>query len=190
MVRKTKTVVLQAAVENIKTLRLVFGRVLHHHRQLQEEYLNLLNENERLRKSQGSQTRMGNSSPQIDLLRLPPNMLDMSFMYNEDLNNSIIIPNIGSFPPTPTSIHHLFPNNGRGSLSGCNSPLNAIPLSSFGLPTPNLSNISTTPFPGMLHNESNITLALSSMGGDQLEASINEDHHHGVKRQADFFCLN
>lgn len=45
-----KAVVLQAAVDNIKNLKLVCSKLLASHRQLQEDYLNILVENEKLRK--------------------------------------------------------------------------------------------------------------------------------------------
>jgi len=45
-----KAVVLQAAVDNIKNLKLVCSKLLASHRQLQEDYLNILVENERITK--------------------------------------------------------------------------------------------------------------------------------------------
>jgi len=48
---QNKAVVLQAAVDNIKNLKMVCSRLLSSHKQLQEEYLYLLTENEKLRKS-------------------------------------------------------------------------------------------------------------------------------------------
>jgi len=48
---QNKAVVLQAAVDNIKNLKLVCTKLLSAHRQLQEEYLHILGENERLIKS-------------------------------------------------------------------------------------------------------------------------------------------
>lgn len=47
---QNKAVVLQAAVESIKNLKVVCSKLLAHHRQLQEEYMHLLGENDRLRK--------------------------------------------------------------------------------------------------------------------------------------------
>jgi len=47
---QNKAVVLQAAVDNIKNLKLVCSKLLSSHRQLQEDYLHVLAENERIRK--------------------------------------------------------------------------------------------------------------------------------------------
>jgi len=49
---QNKAVVLQAAVDNIKNLKVVCGKLLSSHQQLQEEYLHILQENERLRKGE------------------------------------------------------------------------------------------------------------------------------------------
>jgi len=47
---QNKAVVLQAAVDNIKNLKMVCSKLLASHRQLQEDYLHVLGDNERLRK--------------------------------------------------------------------------------------------------------------------------------------------
>jgi len=62
---QNKAVVLQAAVENIKNLKVVCSKLLAHHKQLQEEYMHLLGENDRLRKLSGanpSQTTDANTN--------------------------------------------------------------------------------------------------------------------------------
>jgi len=47
---QNKAVVLQSAVDNIRYLKLVCNKLAQHHRQLQEENVHLVNENERFRK--------------------------------------------------------------------------------------------------------------------------------------------
>jgi len=47
---QNKSVVLQAAVENIRYLKMACSRMLQHYRQMAEEHSQLVNENERLRK--------------------------------------------------------------------------------------------------------------------------------------------
>jgi len=47
---QNKAVVLQAAVENIRYLKIACSKMIQHHRQLQEEHMQLLTDNERLRK--------------------------------------------------------------------------------------------------------------------------------------------
>jgi len=47
---QNKAVVLQAAVENIRYLKIACSKMIQHHRQLQEEHMGLLTDNERLRK--------------------------------------------------------------------------------------------------------------------------------------------
>jgi len=46
---QNKAVVLQAAVENIKNLKMAVHKLVEHHRQAQEDYIHLLHENERLK---------------------------------------------------------------------------------------------------------------------------------------------
>jgi len=47
---QNKSVVLQAAVENIRYLKMACSRMLQHYRQMQEEHLQLIGDNDRLRK--------------------------------------------------------------------------------------------------------------------------------------------
>jgi len=70
---QNKAVVLQAAVDNIKNLKVVCSKLLSAHRQLQEEYLQVLAENERLRKDQ----------PEIKRSRLP----DTPFLFDDPFAN-------------------------------------------------------------------------------------------------------
>jgi len=101
-----KAAILQAAVDNIKNLKIVCTKLLGHHKQLQEDYVHLLAENQRLQKGNGisshvndnsnnNSSKMPNSpiggipnlgplSDRAELFRLPPNLFDMSLLYGED----------------------------------------------------------------------------------------------------------
>jgi hypothetical protein len=74
---QNKAVVLQAAVENIRYLKLACTKMIHHHRQLQEEHVQLLQENERLRKmleQQGIKVTPEAQAPQqVDQMSQVPN---------------------------------------------------------------------------------------------------------------------
>eukprot|EP01119_Soliformovum_irregulare_P006160 TRINITY_DN1794_c0_g1_i1.p1 TRINITY_DN1794_c0_g1~~TRINITY_DN1794_c0_g1_i1.p1 ORF type:complete len:267 (-),score=55.08 TRINITY_DN1794_c0_g1_i1:85-885(-) len=48
---QNKAAVLQSAVDNIKHMKLLCSKLLTHHRQLQDDYMSVLSENEKLRKS-------------------------------------------------------------------------------------------------------------------------------------------
>jgi len=106
---QNKAVVLQAAVDNIKNLKTVCSKLISSHRQLQEEYLHVIAENERLRKSTTESQSMTEEKinikqtlpnqmgfPQMDI-RLPD---PMGFLYDEPLlavlprSHQVNVPNI------------------------------------------------------------------------------------------------
>jgi len=104
---QNKAVVLQAAVDNIKNLKMVCSRLLSSHKQLQEEYLYLLTENEKLRKSdipylentEQKKKTLPNIPPPLDL-RLPD--MNLPFLYDD--------PTIPTIPPRPIQrslIHNI-----------------------------------------------------------------------------------
>jgi hypothetical protein len=52
---QNKAIVLQGAVDSIKNLKVACGKLYQYYRQLQEEFVQVLQENDRLRKLNGQQ---------------------------------------------------------------------------------------------------------------------------------------